>query len=112
MIFKYCELKARYDNLLASSSQKIYDLNSAAEMKKDSVENQEEKKAIFDKEKELNSKYQQVLEEKDKQIFDLNQQIKDLQAENDGKQEILNLNSEDINYLTERVEKHSKSYLF
>jgi len=107
MILKYCELRAKYDNLIETSSQKIYELTTESSVKMDTVEDKENSKLIIQKEKELIEKYEIVLNEKDKVINDLKATIKDLTAENESKQEMVNLNVEDINYLTERVEKHS-----
>jgi len=107
MILKYCELRAKYDNLIETSSQKIYELRTESDVKMDTVEDKENTQLIIQKEKELIEKYEIVLNEKDKVINDLKATIKDLSAENESKQEMVNLNVEDINYLTERVEKHS-----
>ena len=109
MILKYCELRAKYDNLLFSSSSKIYELQSANDLKNDHVVDEEVQKQIVDKEKELNLKYQQVIDEKERIIMELRDQVKELTSENESKQELVNLNSETEAYLNEKLEKYSNN---
>ena len=67
MILKYCELKAKYDNLLESSSQKIYELTTAKDVVMETVKVVESSK----EDKELIAKYEVVMQEKDKVIYGL-----------------------------------------
>jgi len=108
MILKYCELRAKYENLLESSSKKIYELQSYKDTIMNRIPDEINEKMLLEKEEQLNHKYQQVLDEKEKTIYNLNQQIKELTTDCDSKQEMINLTAEDINYLNEIIEKHSK----
>lgn len=106
VIMKYCELRAKYDNLLESASQKIQELttNQNVSMEPQVIESSSKE------DKELIAKYEKALEDKDKVTFDLNQKIKEQATELEENKVMLDLNLQDINNLTARVEKHSKKY--
>ena len=104
MIIKYCELKAKYDNLLFSSSAKIYELTSA----KDLVVSEDNTGKTSSKEdQELIKKYEMVMEEKEKVIYDLRNKIKEQESEIEGNNQMMECNMTDIKQLEERIEKHS-----
>jgi len=104
MILKYCELKAKYDNLMESSSKKIYELTTA----KDLVIAQQQEVVSSKEDKELIKKYEEVMEDKDKVIYDLKSKIKDQESEIEGTQQMMECNMADIKNLEERIDKHSK----
>lgn len=104
-VLKYCELKAKYENLLESSSEKIRELTQAKNVV---TESEIKVEGSRKEDREIIEKYEKVLEEKDKVIYDLNQKIQELEKEVESNKEMLDLNMQDIENLSARVEKHSK----
>ncbi len=104
MILKYCELRAKYDNLLEISSAKIKEMQEAKDTVMDSV-NIHPVETSSKEDKELIRKYEEVVEEKDKVNFDLKAKIQELTNENEGNQTMIECNIADINSLTETIEK-------
>jgi serine phosphatase RsbU (regulator of sigma subunit) len=109
-VLKYCELKAKYDNLLESSSAKIYELTTAKDLVVVPQETEKNNEESIKHDKELISKYEEVIAEKDKLIYDLTNKNKEITDELEGTKSMLDCNLADINGLTERVEKHSKLF--
>jgi len=108
MIMKYIELRAKFDNLVESSSQKIYELTS----QRDLVMAQPPVIGSSKEDKELIAKYEQVIEDKEKLIFDLNNKIKEQESEINGGKLMMECNASDIECLNQRIDKHSKNIYF
>jgi len=108
IVMKYVELRAKFDNLVESSSQKIYELTT----QRDLVMAQPPVIGSSKEDKELIAKYEQVIEDKEKLIFDLNNKIKEQESEIKDGQLMVECNLTDIESLNERINKHSKNIYF
>jgi len=105
IILKYCELRAKYDNLLESASGKIYEM-SQKQNQSEVTNNWSGQNIKTEEDNQILEKYKKMIAEKDKEIWELNDKVKEFNHENQGTQEMLKLNQEDIQYLSERVDKH------
>jgi hypothetical protein len=128
LIIKYCELKAKYDNMAESAGRKISQLcnrTSFLEENNDSDALLKYKDIIKQKDEiieQLNSKMNEESIENKKRIDSLESQIHKLNkekieleieknkilSENESTQEMLNLNFNDINQLNDKLTSTSK----
>jgi len=134
IILKYCDLKAQYDNLKESASEKIYELTNQSKIDAETPKsNPEEDKALTDKFTLMITEKENALVELNEKMVDENnarkkieenliEQIEELKVENkkvkedrnafqadfQSSQVMIEVNITDIVYLTEKVEKHSK----
>lgn len=133
IILKYCELRAKYDNLLEAAGNKIYQLSNQAKAEIDhnlisDIKNETDQKLqeiIEEKTKEINSsqeqmeKYKRLLETKEDEF---NHKIQDLSKDKyvrdeeydtltkelESLRELLNLAYGEIQQLKEKLEKKKK----
>ena len=116
IIYKYCELRAKYDNLIESAGNKIFELNSRnsvaqipaeqlAKMNEAHLKELEAQKAENDEEvKKLEQKIQD-LEASKKKIED---ELATSKEDFNGLQEMLDLNQVDIESMTTQLEEKEK----
>lgn len=125
IIFKYCELKAKYDNLVESASSKILQLTqklensdpesiSAQNIQFESIKKQHEIQ-IINMTKELSDvtlNLNQVISKLEKEKKLLNEELTTQKDECSGLQEMLNLNTQDIeglnSSLSEKEEENKR----
>lgn len=118
IIIKYCELKAKYDNLLDNAGHKIMDLTNRASLKQSSLDPEMLKK-MNEQREELEKKLDDLTEEKNKEIDqlkdsnekltkekkNLEEELEVAKGDADGLQSMLDLNTADIENLQEQVSK-------
>jgi kinesin family protein 5 len=116
IIMKYCEVRAQYDNLLESAGNKILDLNarkfsSAINPEtliklnnEHNLEIEKHKKEYDEELDKLKKSVEAVQEEKKKVV----EEMEEAQADAKGLQDMLDLNSEDIEAMQAQVDEKEK----
>jgi chromosome segregation ATPase len=88
IIIKYCEMRAKYDNLLQSAGSAIYSLNKSVEQSSDQVQNASYE--INSLKVETDEKLQQIVNQKNQEITSLNEKIEALKKQHEKSEEELN----------------------
>jgi kinesin family protein 5 len=89
IIIKYCELRAKYDNLLENAGNTIYKLNQATSSIETSAE-------LLNLRRETDQKLQEIVDSKNVEINNLLEQIESIKKENEKKQDNLNKRIQDL----------------
>lgn len=92
-ILKYCELKAKYENLLESASSKIQEMTEEKNLHL--AEQKQALEQTLKEERELTKKYEDVIDEKNQSLKELENKVKQLEFDLGEKNKIINENNEE-----------------
>jgi kinesin family protein 5 len=88
IIIKYCEMRAKYDNLLQSAGSAIYSLNKTVELSSDQAQNVSNE--INSLKVETDEKLQKIVDQKNQDIILLNEKMETLKKQHEKSEEELN----------------------
>ena len=120
LIMKYCELRAKYDNLLENAGNKIFELNKRASIggsiggeKLEKLKEEHERE--LKEQKEINNQSIRKLEEKVQELEDSKKKIEleleSAKKDSEGIDEIVNLNNIEIESLSTQLEEKEQGIL-
>jgi hypothetical protein len=92
-ILKYCELKAKYENLLESASSKIQEMTEEKNLHL--AEQKQALEQTLKEERELTKKYEDIIEEKNQALKEYEDRVKQLVFDLREKNKIINENNEE-----------------